>query len=52
MLMTLGIFILYGLFAHAVSECLIRSTFLPVWLYRRFAVIFVGLVAKLVFSES
>ena len=52
MLMTLGIFILYGLFAHAVSGYLIRSTFWRVWLQRGFAVIFAGLGAKLVFSES
>ena len=52
MLMTLGIFILYGLFAHAVSGYLIRSTLWRVWLQRGFAVIFAGLGAKLVFSES
>ena len=52
MLMPLGIFILYGLFAHAVSGYLIRSTFWRVWLQRGFAVIFAGLGAKLVFSES
>ena len=52
MLMTLGIFILYGLFAHAVSGYLIRSTFWRVWLQRGFAVIFAGLGSKLVFSES
>ena len=52
MLMTLGIFILYGLFAHAVSGYLIRSTFWRVWLQRGFEVIFAGLGAKVVFPES
>ena len=42
----------YGLFAHAVSGYLIRSTLWRVWLQRGFAVIFAGLGAKLVFSES
>jgi len=52
MLMTLGIFILYGLFAHAVSGYLVQTSFSRVWLQRGFAVIFAGLGAKLLFSVS
>ena len=47
MLMTLVIFILYGLFAHAVSSYLLQSKKFSIWLQKSFAVIFAGLGIKL-----
>ena len=47
MLMTLVIFILYGLFAHAVSSYLLQSKKSSIWLQKSFAVIFAGLGIKL-----
>ena len=52
MLMTFGIFILYGLFAHAVSIYFIQSSFSRVWLQRGFAIIFACFGAKLFISVS
>ena len=52
MLMTLGVFIIYGLFAHAVSIYFVQSSFSKVWLQRGFAIIFASLGAKLFISLS
>ena len=52
MLMTLGVFIIYGLFAHAVSIYFVQSSFSKVWLQRGFAIIFASLGAKLFISVS
>ena len=47
MLMTLIVFIIYGLFAHNVSKYFRKSGVLYIWTQRAFAVIFVILGAKL-----
>ena len=50
--LTLHVFILYGLFAHAVSIYFVQSSFSKVWLQRGFAIIFASLGAKLFISVS
>ena len=51
MLMTLVIFVLYGILASVVSRYLINSPKAIKWMQHSFAVIFAGLAAKLVMSE-
>ena len=51
MLMTLIVFIIYGLFAHNVSKYFRQSSVLYIWTQRSFAVIFVILGAKLLITE-
>ena len=51
MLMTLVVFIIYGLFAHNVSKYFRQSGFLYTWTHRAFAIIFVILGAKLLIME-
>ncbi|GIT72800.1 MAG: hypothetical protein Ct9H300mP28_26140 [Pseudomonadota bacterium] len=51
MLMTLIVFIIYGLFAHNVSKYFRQSGVLYIWTQRAFAVIFVILGAKLLIME-
>lgn len=52
MLMTLVIFILYGVLASGVSLCLTSSPNAVLWLQRSFAAIFAVLAAKLALSEQ
>jgi threonine/homoserine/homoserine lactone efflux protein len=51
MLMTLIVFIIYGLFAHNVSKYFRKSGVLYIWTQRAFAIIFVILGAKLLIME-
>jgi len=51
MLMTLIVFIIYGLFAHNVSKYFRQSGVLYTWTQRAFAIIFVILGAKLLIME-
>ena len=51
MLMTLIVFIIYGLFAHNVSKYFRQSGVLYVWTQRAFAIIFVILAGKLLIME-
>ena len=51
MLMTLIVFIIYGLFAHNVSKYFRQSGVLYVWTQRAFAIIFIILGAKLLIME-
>ena len=51
MLMTLIVFIIYGLFAHNVSKYFRQSGVLYIWTQRAFAIIFVFLGAKLLIME-
>jgi threonine/homoserine/homoserine lactone efflux protein len=50
--MTLGIFILYGIFADLVRAHIISSARRTRWLQRSFAVTFVALGAKLAFTDQ
>jgi threonine/homoserine/homoserine lactone efflux protein len=52
MAMTLVVFIGYGLSAHAVRNCFVRSPVLTSWLQRSFAVVFAALGAKLALTEQ
>lgn len=52
MVMTLVVFIGYGLSAHAVRNCFVRSRVLTSWLQRSFAVVFAALGAKLALTEQ
>lgn len=52
MLMTLAIFILYGLSAHSVRHYVLRSPRLILWLQRSFAAIFASLGLKLAAAEQ
>lgn len=52
MAMTLVVFIGYGLSAHAVRNCFVRSPGLTSWLQRSFAVVFAALGAKLALTEQ
>lgn len=52
MAMTLVVFIGYGLSAHAVRNCFVRSPVLTSWLQRSFAVMFAALGAKLALTEQ
>jgi threonine/homoserine/homoserine lactone efflux protein len=51
MAMTLAVFILYGLLAHAFRRAVIDSLRVQSWLRRGFAAAFAGLGAQLAFSE-
>ena len=52
MALTLVVFIGYGLSAHAVRNCFVRSPVLTSWLQRSFAVVFAALGAKLALTEQ
>ncbi len=52
MVMTLVIFIIYGLSAHAVRSYVANSPRLLMWLQRSFAAIFAGLGAKLATTDQ
>ncbi len=52
MAMTLVVFIGYGLSAHAVRNCFVRSPVLTSWLQRSFAVVFAALGAKLALTAQ
>ena len=51
MLMTLAIFILYGLFAHATSSHFLKSKTSSIWIQRVLAAIFAGLGIKLSLAD-
>ncbi len=51
MLMTFAVFVIYGLFAASVRDRIISSPRVLVWIRRSFAAAFVGLGAKLAWSE-
>ena len=51
MLMTLIVFIIYGLFAHNVSKYIKQYKVLYIWIQRAFAIIFIILGAKLLIME-
>ena len=52
MAMTLGVFVAYGLLAHAFRHAVIESPRVQAWLRRGFAAAFVGLGANLAWSEK
>jgi threonine/homoserine/homoserine lactone efflux protein len=52
MAMTLAVFIVYGLIAHAFRKAVIESPRVQAWLRRGFAAVFVGLGANLALSEK
>lgn len=52
MVMTLGVFVAYGLLAHAFRHAVIESPRVQAWLRRGFAAAFVGLGANLALSEK
>jgi len=51
MAMTFGVFVIYGLLAHAFRRAVIESPRVQVWLRRSFAGAFAGLGAQLALSE-
>lgn len=51
MAMTFGVFVLYGLLAHAVRGAIVESPRVQTWLRRGFAGVFAGLGARLAFSD-
>lgn len=51
MAMTFGVFVVYGLLAHAFRKMVIESTRVQAWLRRGFAGAFAGLGAQLAVSE-
>ena len=51
MAMTFGVFVVYGLLAHAFRKAVIESTRVQAWLRRGFAAAFAGLGAQLAASE-
>lgn len=51
MAMTFGVFVAYGLLAHAFRQGVIQSTRVQAWLRRGFAGAFVGLGAQLAMSD-
>lgn len=51
MAMTFGLFVLYGLLAHAFRRAVIDSPRVQDWLRRSFSAAFAGLGAQLAFSE-
>ena len=51
MAMTLAIFIMYGLLAHAFSKLVLGSKRVQNWLRRAFSVAFVGMGIDLALSE-
>ena len=51
MAMTFGVFVVYGLLAHAFRKAVIESPRVQAWLRRGFAAAFAGLGAQLALSE-
>jgi len=51
MLMTLIVFILYGILASAVRQYIVNSPKIVRWLQRSFAIAFIGLGVKLALTE-
>jgi threonine/homoserine/homoserine lactone efflux protein len=51
MAMTFGIFVLYGLLAHAFRQAVIESPRVQAWLRRSFAAAFAGLAVNLALSD-
>lgn len=51
MAMTFGVFVIYGLLAHAFRSAVIESPRVQAWLRRGFAAAFAGLGAQLALSE-
>jgi threonine/homoserine/homoserine lactone efflux protein len=51
MAMTFGVFVVYGLLAHAFRKAVIESTHVQAWLRRGFAGAFAGLGAQLALSD-
>ncbi|WP_339652395.1 LysE family translocator [Halopseudomonas pelagia] len=51
MVMTFGVFVLYGLLAHAFRKSVIESPRIQAWLRRGFATAFAGLGTQLALSE-
>ena len=51
MTMTFGVFVVYGLLAHAFRRAVIESPRVQAWLRRGFAAAFAGLGAQLALSE-
>ena len=51
MAMTFGIFVLYGLLAHAFRQAVIESSRVQIWLRRSFAAAFAGLAIDLALSD-
>jgi threonine/homoserine/homoserine lactone efflux protein len=52
MAMTFGVFVVYGLLAHAFRKAVIESPRVQAWLRRGFAATFAGLGAQLAVSEK
>lgn len=52
MAMTLGVFVLYGLLAHAFRDAVVESPRVQAWLRRGFAGTFAGLGARLALSDT
>ena len=51
MAMTFGVFVLYGLLAHAFRQAVIESPRVQSWLRRSFAAAFAGLAIDLALSD-
>jgi threonine/homoserine/homoserine lactone efflux protein len=51
MAMTFGVFVLYGLLAHAFRKAVVESPRVQAWLRRSFAAAFAGLSAELALSD-
>lgn len=51
MAVTFGVFVLYGLLAHAFRRAVIDSPRVQDWLRRGFSAAFAGLGAQLAFTE-
>jgi threonine/homoserine/homoserine lactone efflux protein len=49
--MTFGVFVIYGLLAHAFRQAVIESPRVQTWLRRSFAVAFAGLAIDLALSD-
>lgn len=52
MAMTFGVFVIYGLLAHAFRRAVIESPRVQAWLRRGFAGAFAGLGTQLALSEQ
>ena len=52
MIMTFGIFILYGILASTVSQYVMQSPLILKWIQRWFALIFAALAAKLALTDQ
>lgn len=51
MAMTFGVFVAYGLLAHAFRQTVVESPRVQTWLRRGFAATFIGLAANLALSD-